>query len=450
MSTRFSRTERLPNSIDTGYEIGFDGIDVPEDFEAPPCSIEDVDRALFDLFNEQLPMYYTIKREQTRIPVIFATGERFAILSRKKPLRDKAGALILPMISIIRTGVNQDDAGLANNQTEPMVVRQRLSQKDPQYQTLLNKLGLENQDDSPSRKHFAGRGPGGVLTGSLPGTVASRRDPIPPNYNAQTGRLLAPSLSRNIFEIITLPPSKFFKSEYEVTFWTQYTQQMNKMMAATMVSSQWYPSRSFRIESPKGYWFVATIDSEFTSQSNYDDFSDDERVIRMSFKVSVPGYLVAPEFPGSPPALRRTLSAPELSFDVSEVYGDPVNISLGGVASGDPGSYILSDLTNEGDGSPAGVVAGSPLAQSLADVDPSMPGGSELVPGVHGSDGIFVNATSTIGGYQGGVQPVQILRMIRDPFTGAEVETIVRITTSNRRKGETVYQQARVTDLGDL
>lgn len=395
-------------------------------------------------------MFYSNKKEQTRIPVIFATGERFALLSRKKPLRDAAGALILPMISIVRTGVAQNNTGLAGNQALPMVVRRRLSPEDPQYQTLLNKLGLKNQDDSPSRRHFIGRGPGGVLTGSLPGTVASRREPASPSFNAQTGRLLAPSLNKNIFEIITLPPSKFFKAEYEVTFWTQYTQQMNRMVSSIMTSAQWYPNRGFRIESPKGYWFVATIDPTFTGQNNYDDFSDDERVIRTSFNMSVPGYLVSPEFPGAPMAARRILSAPELSFDVSEIFGAPTNVAVGGVSSGNPGSYILSDLTNEGDGSPAGVVAGSPLAQSLSDVDPTMPGGSELIPGVPGSDGIFENATSTIGGHQGGQQPIVVLRMVKDPFTGKNTEKLVRITTSNQRKGETVYKQSSIVDLGAI
>ena len=235
-----------------------------------------------------------------------------------------------------------------------------------------------------------------------------------------------------------------------MTFWTQYTQQMNAMLSAMMVSAQWYPNQSFRIESPKGYWFVATVDPGFTGQSNYDDFSEDERVIRNSFTVSVPGYLVAPKFPGAPVALKRILSAPELSFDVLELHGTPVNVSVGGIPSGNPDSYILSDLTNEGDASPAAVVADDPMVESMSDVDPSIPGGSELVPGVPGSGGKFANVTSTVGGHRSGPEPVTVLRVIKDPFTGEEKEILVRITTSNQRKGETVYKQSIVTDLGTI
>jgi len=446
MSTRFSRYDQVPNSVNTGYE----GTDVPEDIEVPQCSIEDVDRALFNLFDKDIPMYYSLNKQLTRIPVIFATGERFAILRRNKPLRDKSGALILPIVSIIRTGVVQADTGLAGNQAQPIVIRRRLSQKDPKYQTLLNNLGLQNQDDSPSKKHFVTRTDSGARFGSLPGTVASRGGTPVPSWNARTGRLLAPSLNKNIYEIITLPPSKYFKADYEVTFWTQYTQQMNNLLSMVMSSAQWYPNRGFRIETEKGYWFVATLDPAFAAQNNYDDFSDDERLIRYSFNISVPAYLVAPDFPGAPPAAKRFLSAPELSFDVLETHGSIVNVSVGGVPSGDPGSYVLSDLTNEGAASPASVIGGDPRAESLSDIDPSVPGGSTMIPGVPGSAGIFAGATSTIGGHRSGREPGTILRMVRDPFTGEEIETLVRITTSDQRKGETVYKQAIITDLGTL
>ena len=49
MSTRYQK-ESDPNVIPGGYE----GDNVPEDFEIPSCSLEDVDKALFDLFNEEI------------------------------------------------------------------------------------------------------------------------------------------------------------------------------------------------------------------------------------------------------------------------------------------------------------------------------------------------------------------------------------------------------------
>ena len=95
MSTRLTKKETDQNSVPTGYE----GDNVPEDFSLPACTIEDVDRALFTLFDTEIPFMYTHKGANKKIPVIFATGERFAVLRRKRPLRDRNGALILPLIS---------------------------------------------------------------------------------------------------------------------------------------------------------------------------------------------------------------------------------------------------------------------------------------------------------------------------------------------------------------
>ena len=51
----------------------------------------------------------------------------------------------------------------------------------------------------------------------------------------------------------------------------------------------------FKIESPKGYWFVARCDSSLTSGDNFDQFQDDERIIKYSFNVSVQAYNILPE-----------------------------------------------------------------------------------------------------------------------------------------------------------
>ena len=122
---------------------------IPKDFDLPNCSIEDVDRALFELFNKDLPFFYKHKEGSKRAPVIFASGERFAILRRKKPLRDKSGVLILPLISIMRTGITQSPSiGAGTNQNQRVVVKQRLSERDPEFQRVINRAGLRNAEDS--------------------------------------------------------------------------------------------------------------------------------------------------------------------------------------------------------------------------------------------------------------------------------------------------------------
>ena len=90
-----------------GLQTGFEPIDIPENFEIPSCGIEDVDRALFKLFNQDLPLFFEKAGEIARIPCVFAGGERAIILRKKEALRDRQGALILPLVSILRNGIDQ-------------------------------------------------------------------------------------------------------------------------------------------------------------------------------------------------------------------------------------------------------------------------------------------------------------------------------------------------------
>jgi hypothetical protein len=91
----------MADKIKTGYE----GTNVPDDFSIPPVGIEDIDRAIFTLFDKKLAFETKVNSQTTRVPVIFASGERFALTRRDNPLRDKNNTLILPLISIKRGSI---------------------------------------------------------------------------------------------------------------------------------------------------------------------------------------------------------------------------------------------------------------------------------------------------------------------------------------------------------
>ena len=222
MATRYSIEKGDVEKVDSGYMEK----DVPDDFTIPSCTIEDVDRGVFNLFNKELPLLYKRKDQVKKVPVIFATGERFAILARNRPLRDKAGALILPLISIVRSGINQENAkGAAQFQGAPITIKTKLSEDDERYQRLFNTHGFKHADDiaiSANDKTPSGRG-----GGTKPGRIATRRAPPSIPFSSRRGTILKPNVSGNLIEFIQMPPIKQYTAEYDVTFWTQYTQEMN-------------------------------------------------------------------------------------------------------------------------------------------------------------------------------------------------------------------------------
>ena len=84
----------------------FDGTNVPDNFEFPSINLEDIDRAVFDLFDKIINFETEQSGKSRKVPVVFAAGERFALTRRKNPIRDKNNALILPIISIFRGAID--------------------------------------------------------------------------------------------------------------------------------------------------------------------------------------------------------------------------------------------------------------------------------------------------------------------------------------------------------
>ena len=136
----------------------FHGDDPTKDFDFPSIGIEDIDRAVFKLFNEKLNFQVTQKKETKKVPVVFAAGERFALTRRKNPIRDKNNAFILPLISIMRNDINfgPDQSGkgtaISFREQETYVIKRRLAKKDRDYQNIINKAGLLNQDNVGSKR----------------------------------------------------------------------------------------------------------------------------------------------------------------------------------------------------------------------------------------------------------------------------------------------------------
>lgn len=303
---------------------GYEGNNVPENFSFPSCGIEDVDRSLFNLFDKVLSFEVHVNEQTTKVPVVFAAGERFALTRRKKPIRDKNNALILPLIAIRRSNVGfktESEAGgtpISFRQNTDYVIRKRLSESDRDYQNVVNRLSIKNQDNVASRKNFLNNSvsPG---YGAIPGTIASRRNG--PGISFGTGKLnfaLNNDVSNNIFEVITVPYPIFVQLNYEITFWTQYMSQMNQLLETMLVKTTGQ-GREFQIVSDKGFTFTAFLMGTLTSGDNFENFTATERIIRYTFSVRVPAYILAPRHPGLGTPTRVFQTAPDVVFDTYEI-----------------------------------------------------------------------------------------------------------------------------------
>ena len=385
--------ERLPT--------GYDGDSIPEEFFIPECGLEDVDKAIFDYFDKTLPLSVMHRGNKINIPVIFATGERFALVKRKKPIRDKSGAIILPLISIRRSGLSQSISQSARGRdTGDMIVKRRLATKDRNYQNIQNKLNLMNQDNVSSANNVSDRTD--PVQTAKPGTVGNRaykQGPPAPGLQHKLGD--------NIYEVITIPFPKFVRMTYEITFWTQYTAHMNSMIEQLMIAYH-APGNNFKLETDKGYWFVGYVQDDFSDGNNFDDFTDQERIVRYSFSVVVDGYLVANQSEGRTSPFRSYFSAPNISFGLSTQMSE---ISIGSrrespAGSSDPNDFVLGEV-------------------EILDAD----GNPKSIRG----------------------RPRQTLKVYsKNPFSGRNCPEYLTILSSDSRTGESILSGQTSENLGDL
>jgi len=382
MSTRY---KVQPFRTQGGISTGLEGVDIPEDFDMPSCGIEDVDRAMFKLFNEDLPFYYEQGGDMKRIPCVFAGGERAMILRRKKPLRDRQGALILPLVSVMRSGIDQEaEKGIGPGEGT-LTIRKKLAPEDRVFKKLANQEGLRNQDNIPTSAKSS-------------------------NFSLGIG-------AKNIYEIITIPAPRFYKASYEITFWAQYLQQMNNIIEAFISSYNIDIARSFKIDSDKGYWFVATVDSSLNDSTNFDGYADDERLIKTSVTMTVTGYLINPKFPGAPSPFRRYVSAPKIQFETTTKPSPTVTSST--LPSYNPEDYVFDELNTSEYPLPGAAVG-------MVDFD-----GPEYTVNLGGAvKDSTQKATKVVNNLQPRVK-------LDDPFDGTP--SLATVKSKNLSKGETVY-----------
>lgn len=276
--------------------------------------LEDVDRAIYRWFDRTVDAHVlSPTKDRHKVPVVLASKERWVTAKDAKGMRDQSGRLILPVISVRRTGFNpKSDMSALGVNTPTLTVSKRVSEK----------------------------------TAIVRNAISER--PI-------SSRRLQDAV---VYEITSIPfPSNGIAS-YELTIQTQYVQQMNSIIEKIMASLEFYETPCFvatldadksegigngktsELTSPDHaensirkpldvYYFVAFLDSDMSTQDNFTEFTDEERIVKYSLSFTVPVYMhLDPE--GKPVAVRKTRTAFNVRFgdEQTTFVDDPYEIEL--------------------------------------------------------------------------------------------------------------------------
>ena len=200
--------------------------------------IIDMDSAIMYYFNEVIKPTVTENKETVKVPVMYASPERWVSIQKMGFMRDKRQQLITPVIVFRRTGMSKNENLPqnkidANNPQQFVTIEQNYNQQN-RYDAFSKQVGL-----TPNKTYY---------------------NVVMPDY-------------------VIL--------NYEFTIWTSYIEQMNKLVERIN-----YTNGSYWGE-PGKMRFRSRIES-FSDASEMD--TQGERLVKTNFTVEMMGYIIPEEF----------------------------------------------------------------------------------------------------------------------------------------------------------
>ena len=244
-----------------------------------PSTIETVDMAMYEWLNEEMNLHTTSNRGYNKVPVIWVSAERAYQSKRSKEMRDKEGALILPLLSLERSGFEKDPANKG--------------------------VAWANIPPNPD-----------VKGGAFMITKQIKQDKTANFANAdskkKTGQINFPRKNKKIvYETISVPFPVSINANYVVKIRTEYQQQMNDLMQPFMTRTG--NIDYFKIKKD-GHVYEAFIDGSFSSNSNVEDMGEDERMYEAEIDIRVLAYLVGEGSNQEKPFVVRRENAVEIKI----------------------------------------------------------------------------------------------------------------------------------------
>jgi hypothetical protein len=218
-----------------------------ENLSIDTVNLFEIDKSVYNWLNRTK----SLKINGRQVPVLFGSWERFAQMQGAREddnlnaLRDTKGMLKLPIISIRRGDVTPSDERYVstNMDGEPSIVFQ--------------------EDIAKSR-------------------FDNKRVQFNPKWKLDTSQY---ATSEPVKQVYRLPFPTFLNIPYTLTFWASYVKHANNFHR-----KMWDEFRPSDINY-NGYFFYGNIDGS-SDESNMDDFSTDERIIRHSFNLNLEGYII--------------------------------------------------------------------------------------------------------------------------------------------------------------
>ena len=224
--------------------------------------LKEIDTAVIKHIRNIMKPKVKEQNEIISVPVLYGNEERWKSIKTRGVLRDKNGALLLPIIVIKRTSVGFDDA-------MPM-----------------------SFDNDVQGKHIS------VVRSSSGWSKNNRYD----RFSVLTGQ-------KPVQEFVKTGMPDFVTCNYSIVMMTSFIEQMNDL------NSLWMEHLETYFGDQTSYRFLSALDGDITNEIEME--SQGERMIKNDFSMSIKGYMI-PEFTdnvfGKTAELGRAYKPKKVSF----------------------------------------------------------------------------------------------------------------------------------------
>jgi hypothetical protein len=232
-----------------------------------PSDIENMDRAMFEWLETQIKSFSKTFKDWKQIPVLWVSAERSVQIKDDKGLRDDDGALILPIITLSRTGMEKD-------LKRKGVVQAHLPEVNGYQGGVAGYITVAKKVNTRKTGDFANASSNRTYSGGSPAV----------NFNTRGRRT-----NKVVYDIYTMPTPVYVMGKYEVSIRTGYQEQMNELLTPLMVYTGGVNQFVLRRE---GHLYEGFIEQAVTFDNSVGKLGEDERQYNSTLPINVFGYLL--------------------------------------------------------------------------------------------------------------------------------------------------------------
>jgi hypothetical protein len=233
---------------------------IKEEIEVSPSTIEDIDFALRNWVDEQ-ELFCTTNKGSRKAPVKWVIGERAFQTKEDSQMRDSSGALILPMITVERTGIVKDLAkkGTVYGNVPPALASSKLG----------DTLTVARQINQKKTANFANA------------HTKKKRGQI--NFRTRKEN------KKVVYQTVTVPLPVYVEVSYTVTLRTEYQQQMNELLQPFITRTRGATQIKITHEE---HQYEAFIQNDFSQDNTASALEQNERNFKTTIEIKVLGMLL--------------------------------------------------------------------------------------------------------------------------------------------------------------